>query len=103
MAAWTLIDGVALARELEPVVGKAGYHVAIGGSTLHAGESDKDVDLIVYPRKTNECGGLADVISTIESAGFVDFEERPHEYVGDAKVVFKAERDGKRVDFFFLS
>ncbi len=37
-----------LCAEIEPV----GYHVALTGSVLTAGESAKDLDLIIYPRTT---------------------------------------------------
>src|SRR5215207_8685367 len=46
---WTLEEGLAMARHLEIVFDKR-FHVALGGSVLHKGQSFKDLDLLVYPR-----------------------------------------------------
>ena len=45
---YTLDDAVKLARIFE-IAFKPDYHICLGGSCLHKGESQKDVDLYVYP------------------------------------------------------
>ena len=47
----TLEDAVALARRVEKELTVAGWHCALTGSCLYLGQSEKDVDLIVYPHK----------------------------------------------------
>jgi hypothetical protein len=49
--AWNLDDGIAIARQLEQCVIGFGYHIALGGSVLHKGESKKDLDIFVYPQQ----------------------------------------------------
>lgn len=47
---WTLDDGLALVRRLEPLLASVGWHCGLAGGTLHKGSSAKDVDVIVFPR-----------------------------------------------------
>lgn len=96
---WTLIEGVELARRLEPIALAHNAHVAIGGSVLHSGESKKDLDVFVYPRKTAKPFSW---ISLLVAFDAMNMQQRPHEYQGDDKLVFQTEIDGKRVDFFFV-
>ena len=49
---WTLETGVNFARKLELAIRDSGFHVALGGSVLHVGHSNKDLDLFVYPHNT---------------------------------------------------
>lgn len=45
---YTLDTAVKLARIFE-IAFKPNYHIALGGSCLHKGQSEKDIDLYVYP------------------------------------------------------
>ncbi len=53
MGAWhlTAFDGLMFVRALERELKTVGRHCALAGSVLHRGQSDKDVDIIVFPRK----------------------------------------------------
>jgi hypothetical protein len=51
MALWTLTEGIEVCRELEAALAPD-YHVALGGGVLHKGESNKDLDVLIYPHKT---------------------------------------------------
>lgn len=46
---WTHEEALVLIRKLEPLLAHAGFHVGLGGSVLHRGESWKDLDIIVFP------------------------------------------------------
>lgn len=46
---WTLEQGLALVRELQPQTRTFNYHLALGGGVLNAGESRKDLDLYFLP------------------------------------------------------
>lgn len=98
-AMWTLEEAVALVRKLEPTAIQAGYHLALGGSVLMAGQSDKDLDLFLYPHKTTECD---DPERAIVLMGIYIVEERPHALYGDDKQVFECRIRDKRVDIFCL-
>ncbi len=45
----TITDAVCIAQELEPHFAALGYHIALTGSTLFKGQSEKDVDFVFYP------------------------------------------------------
>lgn len=46
---WDLDDGLKLVRALQEESMKFGYHVALGGSVLHKGHSERDIDLFFFP------------------------------------------------------
>jgi hypothetical protein len=101
---WQLTEGVEFARHVEREAIQHGYHVALGGSVLHRGESDKDVDLIVYPHKTSEVRlSPEEFVGKLKDAAlFRDFEPRPHGHYGDGKTVFACHTvTGRRVDLIF--
>lgn len=96
---WTLEQGIRLARRLEPIAIQHNAHIALGGGVLHRDSSDKDLDIFVYPRKTTESFSWTILLKAF---GALHAAQRPHGYLGDDKLVFQTEIDGKRVDFFFL-
>lgn len=49
MKAWHLEQGIYTVRALQPVIREYGYHVAIGGSLVNKGYSEKDLDLYFLP------------------------------------------------------
>jgi len=51
---WTLSEAVVLINELVEPLKKAGWSVGLTGSVLWNGESQNDVDLIVYPLDSSE-------------------------------------------------
>lgn len=60
---WTLRQGRDFARRLERELNKRRwsgraelYHIAIGGSVLHRGESKHDLDIIAFARKADRVG-----------------------------------------------
>lgn len=102
--AWTIEDGVKLCRELEPHLIQIGYHVALGGSVLVSGLSKKDLDVFVYPHKSNhtmEPDLLMKHIGRLWT--FERFSECTHSKYGDNKIVYFSVINGRRVDFFFVS
>lgn len=100
-SAWTLEEGIALARRLEPIAIELNSHIALGGGVLHRGSSEKDVDIFVYPRdKSTAFHPLPSVL--LKAFGVSYFKETEASYKFDTKKVFFAILDGKRVDFFFV-
>lgn len=49
---WTRRQGLALVQRLERAL-KPHYHVALAGGVLLRGESDHDLDVIVFPHKAH--------------------------------------------------
>jgi hypothetical protein len=99
---WNLQEGIEAVRKVEPVAIECGYHSALGGSVLHSGESDKDLDIFLYVRKSKEGADRSQVIERLRDAGFTDWDERNHDRYGDLKIVYSVQFDGKRIDFFFI-
>ena len=101
----TLEQAIEIARVVEKQLLLFNYnnaHCALGGSCLHKGRSDKDVDIIVYPHKSEYPYSIDKMIELLTLAGFNTFQERDHAAYGDGKTVYLAYYNGTRVDFFFL-
>lgn len=99
---WTLQEARILCEQVESVLGPLGAHVALGGSCLYRGSSEKDADLFIYPHKTTETPKEAHVIGALSQIGFKFVSERPHEQCGDDKRVLQFEYQEKRVDVFMM-
>lgn len=46
---WTLTQALALITTLQLALHARKYHVALGGGVLNHGQSDKDLDLYIFP------------------------------------------------------
>jgi hypothetical protein len=102
---WTLDQAIDLVRQLELKLKRVynHYHVALGGSVLHKGFSNKDLDIIIYPHKTTH-QGINWMKSALRQFGLVEISDRGavHSGYGDDKDVIQYEYQNKRVDIFFL-
>jgi tRNA nucleotidyltransferase (CCA-adding enzyme) len=102
---WTLEEGLALARDLEKKIKRVynHYHVALGGSVLHRGSSTKDLDIFIYPHKSDQLDREY-LNNSLKEFGFVDAQDRTEIHSDyNHKEVIKYSYNGKRVDIFFLS
>lgn len=106
--AWTLFTALPVVISLENHLSRVGFHVGLTGSVLHKGTSQKDLDVIVLPRKSRGAG--ANEIFPAQEAIEAFFSKRLHMCVStpekprDAKLVFwLRDSQGRRIDFFFLS
>lgn len=98
---WTLIEGINLANQLEKALKREGFHCALGGSVLHSGTSNKDLDIFIYPHHTTDKKtdwSRAELV--IEQCGLNIVRTCVHKY--DNKLVKQATCVGKRIDFFFV-
>jgi hypothetical protein len=96
---YSLQQLVMLAASLEPAMMEIGCHIAIGGSCVHRGCSDKDMDVFVYPHKDEIPKAV--VRAKIESLGFTAINKcTDATQVPD--VLPTTDQLGNRVDFFFL-
>lgn len=110
---WTLQEGLLLIRQIEPIAVTCGWHTALGGGVLIRGESEHDVDVIVYPRTPVKPHGICipmDLLGQIayQLPGFVNPHSRSKIKKGSggsseqSKSVYAGTFEGKRVDFIFL-
>lgn len=95
---WTLDRALELVRMLEPHAIAAGYHVALGGSVLHAGSSDHDVDVICYPRCLGK-GTPRRLAAALEHAGLIRVRTASEVLAGWKE---SGSADRKRVEIWYL-
>lgn len=100
---WTRETAFQFLPPLESFLASEGYHCALGGGVMYRGNSDKDLDVIVYPHTREKC--ISVDLLWARLAGFL----RPSKTTKAAG----SSRDGKdvrvmvltderRIDFFFL-
>jgi hypothetical protein len=112
---WDICEGRLLAEHLEhkfsALPDSERCHVALGGSVLHKGQSAKDVDIIILPRKKPKDRAW----DWQAAARFIEqdlgvkltlcvWNSEKSTQCDDEKLVRVATlKNGQRVDFFFLS
>ena len=102
---WTFNQAIEVARELEPLAIRCGYHTAIGGGVVQRGWSAKDLDIFFYISKTEIGCDTNKLIELLKCIGFTEWIPRSDsiaEEDQDRKVVFACARQGKRIDLFIL-
>lgn len=98
---WTLIEGINLVNRLEVALKLKNFHCALGGSVLHKGTSEKDLDIFVYPHSSLDDfdhWNAAELV--LEQCGCKLVRTCNHKY--DDKIVKEYRYMGKRIDFFFV-
>lgn len=108
---WNIQDGIGLCRILEPIAIANGYHVALGGSVLQDGTSEKDLDVFFYLHtekgKDPEIKCSPDCfVAHLEEIGFMPvFETTLPTSASDGlyKVIRLVTYMGRRVDLIFLT
>lgn len=103
MPLWTFEQACKLCCDLHKHLVPFSYDVGLAGGVLFRGESDKDIDLIIYPYKRISADFTA-MYQALPNFGF-QFIRLPNKnlgYTDDGKYVEVWEFDGKRVDLFFL-
>ncbi|NJO48335.1 MAG: hypothetical protein HC840_01305 [Leptolyngbyaceae cyanobacterium RM2_2_4] len=92
-------------RNLEDAAIPLDLHVALGGSCLISGESNKDVDVFVYPRY-NRTVHRPTIDKFVEAAGLVVINDylwpNPIEY-GYKPLLICSYKEKIRVDLFVIS
>jgi hypothetical protein len=104
--AWTLTNAINIARYVESVVVQFGYHTAIGGSVLHRGESDKDLDLYLYPHSPDKKDEIARIIAhpgrVIAALDLFQSKQEKESASVINQYVYCMKYEGRRIDIFFM-
>lgn len=116
---WTLAQAIEFCRELEkhlscqPIV----CHVALTGGVLYRGQSDKDLDVVLYPHDSSTPIALHTLCVYLERCGLQRvhtksradatqdqtlFHSRLHAGTDQKEISIWQTPEGKRIDFFFL-
>lgn len=107
---WTLKESLYLIPKFEAIAKILGYHVALGGSVMYNGESNKDLDIIVYTHRKNEVNRLTPeqlvqaflYNKLIISSGLPACSPWSREQPDFRTVISGATKDDKRIDFLFI-
>lgn len=98
----TTIRAITIANKLEAFLSTLDCCVALGGSCLHKGGSDKDIDIIIIPLHTDTRISIETLLINIAYFTGTPLVKRDHSLNKDQKVVWKGKMEGHVVDFFFL-
>lgn len=97
-------EALTLIRELEPKFAAAGYHLGLTGSVLYKGESEKDLDLIVYAHDVGEKKMTRPELEEfIRGLGFHVLPHNHSSFYDFNKEVLVCYKGDTRVDFFHLN
>jgi hypothetical protein len=99
---YTLVEGIAVCKEIEELIKPLGCHCGLGGSLMYRGYSTKDIDVLIYPRSKAKIDKLA-VVHALAKAGY-KFNNHSSSVRGSVEFdveVMKSPK-GERVDIFFL-
>ena len=101
---WSLAEAMSFAKSLHEFVFPLGFGIALTGSVLTKGFSEKDIDLVVYPLKkiSSDYKGLLENLPKF-GLTYIRLPNKNLGYQDDGKNVQVWEYDNKRVDLFFLS
>lgn len=101
---WDLKEGIAKCRKLESIIAPVGYHVALAGSVMRDGFSEKDLDIIIYPHDSANMGSPEQIFALIADHHANCFFCDEKYTARDPKcVIVGTDNDtGKRIDFFIL-
>ena len=98
---------VEFAKQLEQFLSIRDYHVGITGGCLYNGQSNKDIDIIIYNHRYDRISSFYNkdtkILKYLEEFGLEMIEERNHEYNNDDKLVYQFEYNDRRVDIFLLN
>lgn len=99
---YTTQDAIEIAQKLEPVFAAINLHIAIGGSCVYRGHSEKDIDVFIYPHSRQTSIDRSHIASVLLNEGYLArTPDNEATKIADVYVT-KCERTGRRVDFFFL-
>ena len=99
---YRLEDGHNVCMKLEPELAKIGLHAAIGGSLAYRGDSEKDIDIILYPHNREVKVDRFDVADLLEKNGYEAYKFDPTTSTCVPDVLPTEDERGQRVDFFFM-
>jgi len=98
---WTLKAAIPLIRKIAPIAQRHGFSVALYGSVLDAGESNKDLDLFFVEQDSESCD-VQRCLHEISTLSDVRTTGNAFQCGGGACVVIRL-RDGSVIDAQFRS
>jgi len=98
---WERYEALKLLSDIEPIAAEFGLHVGMCGSVLHKGGSNDDLDLVVFPLKTEKGYDFQGFQSRLEDLGLFDWFNCSPYHEEDKKTVFSCFLNYKqRIDWF---
>jgi len=102
MKVWTLVEARELITQLQLGSRSFNYHIALGGSVLNKGESDKDLDLYFLPMDNGNPHRPKELIEWLSGmfGPFTDLGGAEYEKSSNYKEKVEFRYEGKRIDVF---
>lgn len=103
---WTLQQAQHLISDIEPLIRELHYHTLLGGSVLHTGQSDHDLDIWFFPLNGYERASrpIMELLFTLFE-GMRPLRDSPDYAAGEPYHItemYQGTYMGKRVDLFVL-
>lgn len=100
---WTLDQALGVIPLVEPVAAKHGLHIGICGSVLHKRRSNDDLDLVVFPLKTDKEYNFRAFQDELIDLGFAGWINCGKYHLDDSKRVYSCFYQlNQRVDWFLF-
>lgn len=103
MNSWDIQQALSIINTIQEIAAKHGFDVALTGSVLYQGYSEKDLDIVLFNHKKNS-GNIISFCDEIKT--YVHgWNLRDHSSCGDDKIVYACFWNlfgfDKRIDFIF--
>ena len=95
----TIDSAMVLIRQIEPVLAANGYHCALTGSVLFKGESEKDIDIVLYPHNPDKLLQPIELLDLLEPFLSVANDYTEPQYKRPIAIM---KHESGRVDLFFF-
>ncbi len=108
IAMWTLDQALALVRGIQEDSRQFGYHVCLGGGTLNAGSSQKDVDIYLLPLDNStspEAAAALQWLADLWGPYAYISEDYGHDQDDSSNYVYKVKfsvGNNQRIDLFIM-
>ena len=101
---WNREEAFLLMPKFEADAKFMGYHVALGGSVMYNGESNKDLDVIVYPHKDTDPNRPKPELLMVlfRFHNLIDEYGDIAQTKGMDRFVFSGTNKSRRIDFIFV-
>lgn len=103
---WTLESGISFIRSMEEIANQYNYHLTLGGSVLHRGESNKDLDIYAMPfhndKLCDESSLLTAFMAYATHCEPAFYSEKPQIVRADNLFILRDSLRNLRIDLFVI-
>lgn len=97
---WDLNEALEFIRKQQPTFHEMNAHIALAGSVLNKGYSDKDLDIIVMGMHNNKEFDYQNIINYLDLIG--GFPITSKDYKSDGRILYRSIHEGLKVVDWFI-